>query len=219
MNAKHICQSLILCALLALTVSPAPAQDATNRLAAARPGGAFDPLSKKSQALAGTWATRITPPVESGVPAFPGFFTFTSDGNLIATQSGGEFPALGNPQIGLWEYAGGSQFTITYFVQDFDEQFQQVASEEEHATITLNSAGDQFTGVVDINVYDLDGHLLFGDCCATFAGKRLSVKPPQITSDHLVEPQAQWALPNPIGAAAPRSRVWGWGSKRAQREP
>ena len=210
MNAKRICQSLTLCALLALAISPAPAQDATAQ------GGKFALLGKKSQGLVGTWATRITPPPASGVPAFPGFFTFTADGNLVATQSGGEFPALGNPQIGLWEYAGGTQFTITYFLQDFDAQFQQVASEEEHATVTVNAAGDQFTGVVDINVYDLDGHLLFSDCCATFEGKRLNAKPPHLNN---FEPQAQPAAPGQSETAAPAGRQWGWGRKRVQAEP
>ncbi|HJQ24178.1 MAG TPA: hypothetical protein VKA60_09710 [Blastocatellia bacterium] len=212
MNAKRICQTLTLCALLALTVSPVPAQDAANTQGAGR----YELLGKKSQGLVGTWATRITPPPESGVPAFPGFFTFTSDGNLIATQSGGELPALGNPQIGLWEYAGGSQFTITYFLQDFDAQFQQVASEEEHATVTVNAAGDQFTGMVDINVYDLDGHLLFSDCCATFEGKRLGVKPPHLNN---FEPQAQRPSPGQPETAAPASRQWGWGRKHVQAEP
>ena len=216
MNAKRICQSLILCALLALTVSPAPAQDAANTLSATNRGGAVDLLGKKSQELVGTWATRITPPPTSGVPAFPGFFTFTADGNMIASQSGGEFPALGNPQLGLWEHAGGLQFTITYFLQDFDDSFQQVGSEEEHAMITLNSAGDRFTGIIDINVFDLDGQLLFSDCCATFEGKRLSAKPPHLNSNDF-EPQAQRA--SPVQNEAAGNRQWGWGRKRAQTAP
>ena len=218
MNAKRICQSLTICALLALTAGPAPAQDPANPPTEPKSGGAVDLLGKKGQTLVGTWATRITPPPASGVPAFPGFFTFTADGNLIATQSGGELPALGNPQIGLWAHAGGPQFTLTYFLQDFDDHFQQVASEEEHATITLNSAGDQFTGMVDINVFDLDGHLLFSDCCASFEGKRLSAKPPQLNGSNL-EPQAQGASPIQNETAAPGNRERGWGRKHARTEP
>ena len=213
MNTKRICQSLALCALLALPLSYALAQDLSNNQAPAGQGGILDVLDQQKKALVGTWVTKITPPAESGVPAFPGFFTFNSDGNLIATQSGGEFPALGNPQIGLWTHAGGRQFTITYFLQDFDDHFQQVASEEEHATITLNGNGDQFTGVVDINVYDLDGHLLFSDCCATFEGKRLSAKPPHLSASN-PESDAQFAAPTQNDAVAPLNPVWGWGRKR-----
>jgi hypothetical protein len=221
MNAQRIFQSLILCALLALTISPALAQDPSNaqdQQAQASQGGLHDVLERLKKALVGTWATKITPPAASGVPAFPGFFTFTSDGNLIATQAGGEFPALGNPQLGLWTHNGGRQFTITYFLQDFDEKFQQTGSEEEHATITLNDAGDQFTGIVDINVFDLDGKLLFSACCAAFEGKRLSVKPPRPNSNNL-ESEAQLASPTQNEAAALGNPEWGWGRKRARTQP
>jgi hypothetical protein len=183
---------LIACALLSLAVIPALGQDPKEPLAATSRELSVRP---KKTLLVGSWATKITPPAASGVPAFPGFFTFDSDGNLVATQSGGEFPALGNPQIGLWEYGGGTQFTITYFVQDFDDHFQQVGSEEEHATVTVDGSGDHFTGIVDINVFDLDGNLLFSDCCATFEGRRLNVRAPQPQSQSVSQKAVggQWS--------------------------
>jgi len=176
MNAKRILRSLAtLLPLLALAGTAVRAQDPANFQT--------DPLDRlRSEArndLVGAWATKITPPAASGVPAFPGFFTFTSDGTLVATQSGGALPALGNPQLGLWQKDGARQFTITYFLQDFDSDFQQIGSEELHAAVSLNAAGDRFSGIVDVNVYDLDGTLLFSDCCATFEGKRLAVKAPK----------------------------------------
>src|SRR5256886_15683184 len=75
--------------------------------------------------LTGTWLTKTTPPPD-GPPAFQGIFTFAGEGSLIATQSVGEFPALGNPQLGLWAKNPGNkrQFTLTYYGQDFDDHFQ-----------------------------------------------------------------------------------------------
>src|SRR5262245_12650075 len=170
MDTKCAFRSTALFTLFALAGVAARAQD-TNR---------FDRQSKDAKNdLVGTWASMMTPPAYSGVPAFPGFFTFTADGNLIATQSGGALPALGNPQLGLWESNGGRQFTITYFLQDFDSNFLQIGSEEEHASVTLNAAGDKFSGIIDANVYDLQGNVLFSACCAAFEGKRLAVKPPK----------------------------------------
>jgi len=217
MNAKRIFNSLILCTLLALTVSFARAQDPPNAQSQASQEGLPDLLERQRKALVGTWATRLTPPPESGVPAFPGFFTFTSDGNLIATQSGGPFPALGNPQIGLWEHSGGRQFTITYFLQDFDEHLQQTGDEEGHAIITLNEAGDRFTGIIDGNFFDLDGHLLFSACCAKFEGKRLSVKPPHAGNN--LGSEAERSAPIQNETAAPGNREWGWARKRAKTQP
>ena len=123
--------------------------------------------------LTGTWLTKTTPPPD-GPPVFQGIFTFAGDGSLIATQSGGEFPALGNPQLGLWSKNPGNkrQFTLTYYGQDFDDHFQLTDSYRVRGTVNLNASGMSFTGVLDITVYDLDGNEVFSDCCAAFEGSR-----------------------------------------------
>ncbi len=131
------------------------------------------PATSGTNDLTGTWLTKTTPPPD-GPPAFPGIFTFAGDGSLIATQSGGEFPALGNPQLGLWSKNAGNrrQFTLTYYGQDFDDHFQLTDSYRVRGTVNLNASGTSFTGVLDITVYDLDGNEVFSDCCATFEGSR-----------------------------------------------
>jgi len=129
--------------------------------------------------LTGTWLTKTTPPPD-GPPAFQGIFTFAGDGSLIATQSGGEFPALGNPQLGLWAKNPGNkrQFTLTYYGQDFDDHFQFTDSYRVRGTVNLNASGASFTGVLDITVYDPDGNEVFSDCCATFEGSRAGLGSP-----------------------------------------
>ncbi len=84
------------------------------------------------------------------------------------------FPALGNPQLGLWSKNPGNkrQFTLTYYGQDFDDHFQLTDSYRVRGTVNLNASGTSFTGVLDITVYDLDGNEVFSDCCAAFEGSR-----------------------------------------------
>lgn len=212
MNATRIFQSLILCGLAVLMVSPARAQYLTNPQAGmstqAENGGTVDLLDAQKKTIVGAWATRVTPPADSGEPSFPGCFTFTSDGNLIATQAGGAFPALGNPQLGLWEKTGSRQFTFTYFLQEFDDHLQLVDTAEVHALITLGPNGDQFTGSLDFSVFDLDGNLLFSGCCATIEGKRLELKAPNL-NDYRPDSAGRPALNDQRG-----NREWGWGGKR-----
>lgn len=214
MNAKRIFQSLILCGLAVLMVSPARAQGLMNpqaeMTAHAATGGTVDILDAQKKTIAGAWATKVTPPPDSGEASFPGCYTFASDGNLIATQAGGAFPALGNPQLGLWEKSGARQFTFTYFLQEFDDHFQLVDTAEVHALITLGPNGDQFTGSLDFSVFDLDGNLLFNGCCATIEGKRLELKAPNLNG-YRPDSAVRRALNNDSQMG---NREWGWGSKR-----
>lgn len=212
MNAKRIFQSLIVCSLVVLTVSPARAQDLTVTSSQAAKGRTADLLEAQKKTIGGTWATKVTPPPDSGEAAFPGCYTFTSDGNLIATQAGGAVPALGNPQLGLWEKTGSRQFTFTYFLQEFDDHFQLVDSVEVHALVTLGPNGDQFTGSLDFSVFDLDGTLLFSGCCATIEGKRLELKAPILISNS-ADSAGQ---PVPSNETSPGNREWGWAKKRTK---
>lgn len=140
----------------------------------------------ESNDLAGTWLTKLTPPPE-GPPPFQGIFTFIGDGSLIATQAGGEFPALGNPQLGLWARNPGNkrQFTLTYYGQDFDDHFQLTDSYRVRGTLNLNASGTSFTGTLDITVYDLDGNEVFSDCCAAFEGNRGGLGSPNANANYI----------------------------------
>lgn len=216
MNATRIFQSLILCGLAVLTVSTARAQGLMNPQAGistqAEKGGAVDLLDAQKKTIVGAWATKVTPPPDSGEASFPGCFTFSADGNLIATQAGGAFPALGNPQLGLWEKTGSRQFTFTYFLQEFDDHFQLVDTAEVHALITLGPNGDHFTGSLDFSVFDLDGNLLFSGCCATIEGKHLELKAPNL-NDYRPDSGGRPALNNDSQRG---NHEWGWGGKRVK---
>src|SRR2546423_13178246 len=62
-------------------------------------------LAGQPQAYVGTWLTTVTPPAEAGVPPFTLILTLHADGNLLASGTSGELPALGNPRHGTWTRA------------------------------------------------------------------------------------------------------------------
>lgn len=178
-------------ALATVTLSPAMKPHAF-----AQDGPKDTQLSANTNDLTGTWLTQITPPPEA-LPPFQGIFNFGADGTLVATQSGGEFPALGNPQLGSWskDPSGKRQFTLTYYGQDFDQQFQLTDYYRVRGTVKLSSSGTSFTGSVDITVYDLDGNELFTDCCAAFEGTRGTLSSPAAANANVIPPNrhAGWS--------------------------
>jgi len=160
--------------------------------------------------LTGTWLTKTTPPPD-GPPQFQGIFTFAGDGSLIATQSGGEFPALGNPQLGLWTKNTGNkrQFTLTYYGQDFDDHLQFTDYYRVRGTVNLDASGASFTGTLDITVYDPDGNELFSDCCAAFEGNRAGIGSPHANANEYIPNSKSYLQLN-------RSQGWSRRSIKAQ---
>ena len=139
------------------------------------------PATTAAQTLTGTWVTTVTPPVESGVPAFKLIFTFNADGNLLATGTGGEFPALGNPCHGVWDRgARANQYDATYVCFDYDGALQFVGNDKLRARFVLDDK-QRLTGRIDLTNFDPDGNLVFNACCADVAGSKLEL-------DRLVEP-------------------------------
>ena len=104
-----------------------------------------DVKQEKSQNLTGAWKTTITPPPESGAPPFKLLFTFTEDGNLLATGTGGDFPALGNPCHGVWTKTGERTFALTYLCFDFDSSLQFTGTDKIRGTVTINRTTGQLS--------------------------------------------------------------------------
>jgi hypothetical protein len=146
----------------------------TTVLAAGAFAQSADVKAKKASVLTGTWLTTVTPPAESGVPAFKLIFTFTDDGNLVATGTGGLFPALGNPCQGAWAAAGKkNEFTVTYLCLDFDQSLQSTGMDKIRGNLAVNDAQGSLSGRLDLTNFDLGGNQIFTACCATVAGQRL----------------------------------------------
>jgi hypothetical protein len=121
------------------------------------------------QALTGTWVTTVTPPIEAGVPPFQLVFTFNADGTLLATGTGGELPALGNPCHGVW-----TANRVTYVCFDFDSSLQNVGMDKIRGVFDVTAR--TLTGRLDLTNFDPNGNEVFNACCATIAGTRLEVE-------------------------------------------
>ncbi len=132
--------------------------------------------NKRDQDLTGGWTTTATPPPESGAPSFKLLFTFTADGNLLATGTGGDFPALGNPCHGVWTKTGEHTFAVTYLCLDFDSTLQFTGVDKIRGALKINKKTGQLTGQLDLTHYDPNDNLIFSACCAALQGSRLQVE-------------------------------------------
>ena len=129
------------------------------------------------QNFVGTWLTTVTPPAEAGAPPFTLLLTLYADGNLLASGTAGEFPALGNPCHGSWVNKGNGA-EATYVCLDFDGSLQQTGMDRLRVTFKLGEK-QQLVGQIGLTNYDVLGQLVFDACCADIEGQRIEVRTPQ----------------------------------------
>jgi hypothetical protein len=135
-----------------------------------------DTKDRNDPDLTGAWTTTATPPAESGVPAFKLLFTFTADGNLLATGTGGESPALGNPCHGVWTKTGEHSFAVTYLCLDFDSSLQFTGTDKIRGALTIDKKTGKLRGQLDLTHFDTDDNLIFNACCAGLQGSSVEVE-------------------------------------------
>lgn len=131
-------------------------------------------LAGQPASFVGTWLTTVTPPAEAGVPPFTLLLTLSADGNLLASGTSGQFPALGNPCHGSWSGSGGLTIRATYVCLDFDGSLQQTGMDRLTATFNLDEKR-QLAGKIGLTNYDVLGQEVFDACCATVAGQRIEI--------------------------------------------
>ena len=130
-------------------------------------------LAGQPQNFVGTWLTTVTPPAEAGVPPFTLIITLLGDGNLLATGTSGEFPALGNPCHGTWTGNAGA-IEASYVCLDFDGSLQQTGMDRLRATFKLDDKKG-LVGQIGLTNYDILGQMVFDACCADVAGQRIEI--------------------------------------------
>jgi hypothetical protein len=139
--------------------------------------------SGKKRTLVGSWLLTVTvpdnpPPFDS----FSGLWALTGDGILIASAQGDITPTpfpSSTSQYGAWASLGGRQFgatfaSILYDVQTGDNMGMFKLSQ----SITLNDAGDEWSGPFKLSVYDPDGNVV-AVVNGTAKAKRIVVEPLQ----------------------------------------
>lgn len=142
------------------------------------------------QKFVGTWLTTVTPPAEAGAPPFTLLLTLYGDGNLLASGTAGEFPALGNPCHGSWvEREDGIE--AAYVCLDFDGALQQTGMDRLRAMFKLGDK-QQLVGKIGLTNFDVLGQLVFDACCADVEGQRIEVRTPQSFGPNAAERMLRW---------------------------
>lgn len=143
----------LFCALMLQAISPAVAQ--TN-----------------IPSLAGTWEFTLNPDPAHPAPAIEGLATFTTDGSVIETDASEAVPVQpstgapvlrGTPGHGIWQPSpvfGQLLVRLTSLIVNPNATLR--AKRLVSMTLTLNAAGDQFSGGYSVEIVDPAGHVLTG---------------------------------------------------------
>ena len=139
--------------------------------------------SAKKRTLVGSWLLTVTipdnpPPFDS----FSGLWALTGDGILIASAQGDITPTpfpSSTSQYGAWASFGGRQFGATFASILYDVQTgENMGMFKLSQNITLNDAGDEWTGPFKLTVSDPDGNVV-AVVNGTAKAKRIVVEPLQ----------------------------------------
>jgi hypothetical protein len=149
--------------------------------------------SGKGPDITGTWLVNLdvggggaaaqqqTAPQPAGARTQAPFIaveTFHADGSFIETSLTDYLPPQGPPGQGVWERTGAREFALTIYGVTVGEvsnpQFQ--GTYKVRSKLTLNRAGDEFSGPFTIEIYDPAGSLAF-TLEGTAQGRRARVDP------------------------------------------
>ena len=109
----------------------------------------------------GSWEGVVTN-VGGGPPPFRVLMNFTADGGF--TGSGDGDNAVGSPQYGVWERIGSKNsrtFAVTFRQLFYNADSSSAGSARMQQTVTLNEAGDAWSGPFVVRIYAPDGTLVF----------------------------------------------------------
>jgi hypothetical protein len=129
----------------------------------------------KGRRIEGTWRVEVTARnCQSGaaIRTFPGLNTYLPGGSLIVTGASAS-PALISTGHGVWEHAGGRNFTSTVIFFRFNPDGTYAGTTKITRSIELDAAdSDQLTSTESIELADPNGNVV-GSQCATQIGHRL----------------------------------------------
>jgi len=194
MLMKRIFLSLLIAGMIAISAAATQAQTASHK---AWPRGASSnhsipfvpdqaaesapvtelkiaPQESKKTALVGSWL--ITLGIGNRVVN-----SFTSDGIVLGSGQGDvslapDFPTL-TTQQGAWMYIGGQQFAITLVAVQYDVPTTEYRGLIKiHGLLTLDRAGDQFSGTVKVEIFDAEGNRV-DTLSFSIQGTRIKVEP------------------------------------------
>jgi hypothetical protein len=121
------------------------------------------PANIKAQLSGKTFQLPQTLSSANSLAPFTAVETFHSDGTFIENSLADYLTPQTTPGHGLWLLTGNGEFTLTFYgvtiVSVTNPDFQ--GNFKLRSKLTTNEAGDQFTGPLKIDIFDVNGTLLF----------------------------------------------------------
>jgi len=127
----------------------------------------------KARKIEGTWRTSgtvINCQTGATIASFLGLNTFMQGGSMFAT--GASNPALTSTGYGVWEHAGGPNFTNTIVSFRFNADGSFAGTQKVTRQIELDASGDQFSSTNSLEIADPTGNVI-ATRCSTETGHRL----------------------------------------------
>jgi hypothetical protein len=131
------------------------------------------------EALAGTWVVQEALNPQTVPPgtllSFTRLETYSAGGGYVATNNG---PGAGGPPSqGNWVAVGHGEFATTELRLGFDAANVFTGITKIRSQLTINEAGNEFTGSVQVDIFLPNGVLLPSHPAGTFHGTRLPIEP------------------------------------------
>jgi hypothetical protein len=126
------------------------------------PGTVVDP-SSGATGIEGSWMVTINLASSAlGPPKFSALITYGVGRGLVETDTAppNMFTATASPGHGAWQLVG-SRHTLTIVKFRFDNSGNLIGTVRLTETLTLSASRDLYSGVGKLDVFDLNGNLLF----------------------------------------------------------
>jgi hypothetical protein len=130
---------------------------------------------EQSTSLVGGWigTTDAGPPFGP----FKALYTFARGGGLVTSSSIDLSPrSLSTPGYGTWTKTGQRTFAFTFDAFVFDQQGNPAGTVEARPTVTLDKAGETFSGPFKFDFIAPNGAIVFSGS-GTHEASRIRVKP------------------------------------------
>jgi hypothetical protein len=129
--------------------------------------------ARSRNGLEGTWRAQVTVrDCQSGavLRAFPALFAFAKGGTVTNT-TGGQFPALFTPGLGVWRHTEGRTYTAVHEAFVFSPAGVWIQTHRFTRSIELDRDADEFTDSISLEIFDTSGTLI-GTGCGTSVATR-----------------------------------------------
>jgi hypothetical protein len=137
----------------------------------APPAAAQTGVIPVGQQLNGSWVGELKIP---NFPLLAVFMTYSPDGAILATSSNNSI--VESAQFGAWIRTDDRLFSLTVVGFLYDEKGQFQGTRKIRATISLNSALDEFQGDGEADILDPAGNVVASVSGLTVQGKRIRVE-------------------------------------------